>query len=100
LLAGNTSSRTQNGGIGHIYQLTPTLINEFRIGVNARPLRYAAGLRTEPVGTIRIPGVNRSPETSGLANINVAGLFGVGGSILTPLQVASTDVNFSESSPG
>ncbi len=96
-LAGNTSARTQNAGAGQIFQLTPTLINELRIGVN----REATSLRQQDFGQnlseqFGIPGVNRSPETSGLANINISGLFGVGGSILTPLRLASTDVNFSE----
>jgi outer membrane receptor protein involved in Fe transport len=43
-----------------------------------------------------IPGVNRSLDTSGLPNINVAGLFGLGGSILTPLRLATTNWIFSE----
>ena len=32
--AGTTRRRNQNAGIGHIYQLKPTLINEVRIGLN------------------------------------------------------------------
>ena len=43
-----------------------------------------------------IPGVNQSPQTSGLSTLNVSGLFSLGGSILTPLRVATTDWNFSD----
>ena len=43
-----------------------------------------------------IPGVNLSPQTSGLSNLDVAGLFNVGDSLLTPLQLATTDWNFTD----
>jgi hypothetical protein len=41
-----------------------------------------------------IPGVNQSLETSGLSSLNVNGLFSVGGSILTPLRLATTAWTF------
>ena len=96
-LAGTTNARSQNAGLGWIYQLRPTLINEVRTGVN----REATSLLQEDYGKdlseqFGIPGVNRSPETSGLSNISIAGLFGVGGSLLTPLRLATTDWNLSE----
>lgn len=96
-LAGTTLGRTQNTGIGDIHQFRPALINEIRIGLN----REATSLTQEDYGQnlseqFGIPGVNRSPETSGLSNLNVAGLFSVGGSILTPLRVAATNWNFGE----
>ena len=96
-LAGTTSARSQNAGVGHIYQFTPALINELRIGLN----REATSLRQEDYGQnlseqFGIPGVNRSPETSGLSSLSIAGLFSVGDSILTPLRLAATDWNFSE----
>ncbi len=43
-----------------------------------------------------IPGVNQSPQTSGLPNLRVTGLFDLGGSLLTPLRLDVTDWNFSE----
>jgi hypothetical protein len=96
-LAGTTHARVQNTGIGHTYQVTPTWMNELRLGLN----RQTSTLRQEDYGQnldeqFGIPGVNRSPQTSGLSNINVAGLFTLGGSILTPLSVASTNWNVSE----
>ncbi|MCU1340239.1 MAG: TonB-dependent hemoglobin/transferrin/lactoferrin receptor family protein [Bryobacterales bacterium] len=96
-LAGTTSARTQNTGLGYIHQFSPTLINESRIGLT----RQANTLTQEDYGQnlseqFGIPGVNRSPETSGLSGLVVSGLFSVGGSILTPLRVAATDWNFSE----
>jgi hypothetical protein len=96
-LAGTTQARNQNAGLGHFFQFSPTLINEIRIGLN----RQTTELTQEDYGQnlsqqFGIPGVNRSPQTSGLSTINIAGLFGVGGSILTPLQLATTNWNFSE----
>jgi hypothetical protein len=90
-LAGTTRARNQNTAIGHTYQWSPRWMNELRVGLN----RQTSALRQEDYGQnlsdqFGIPGVNRSPETSGLSNINVAGVFGVGGSILTPLRLAST----------
>ncbi|HEY4359947.1 MAG TPA: carboxypeptidase regulatory-like domain-containing protein [Bryobacteraceae bacterium] len=95
--AGTTAARNQNIGIGHIHQFTPALINEIRIGLG----RETTSLTQEDYGEnlsnqFGIPGVNQSPQTSGLSNITVSGLFGLGGSILTPLRLAVTDWNFSE----
>ena len=95
--AGTTLAGNQNAGIGHVYSFTPALINEARIGLN----RQTASLTQEDYGQslsqqLGIPGVNQSPQTSGLSNLTVSGLFGLGGSILTPLRVASTDWNFSD----
>jgi len=95
--AGTTQARNQNAGIGHIYQFTPALINEARIGLN----RQTTSLIQEDYGQnlsqqFGIPGVNQSPQTSGLSTLTVSGLFGLGGSILTPLRVAATAWNFSD----
>ena len=95
--AGTTLARSQNAGIGHVYQFTPALINEIRIGLN----RQTTSLTQEGYGQnlsqqFGIPGVNRSPQTSGLSTLNISGLFSLGGSILTPLRVASTSWNFSD----
>jgi hypothetical protein len=95
--AGTTQARNQNTGIGHVYQFTPTLINEIRIGLN----RQTTSLKQEDYGQnlsqqLGIPGVNRSPETSGLSSLVVSGLFSVGGSILTPLRLAATNWNVGE----
>ncbi len=95
--AGTTRARNQNTGIGHVYQITPTLINEVRIGLN----RQTVALTQEDYGQnlsqrFGIPGVNRGPDSSGLSTLVVAGLFSVGGSILTPLRLAATNWNFSE----
>jgi hypothetical protein len=95
--AGTTRSRNQNAGIGHVYQFSPTLINEIRIGLN----RQTTALTQQDYGQnlsqqFGIPGVNHSPDTSGLSTLNVAGLFTLGGSILTPLRLATTSWNLSE----
>jgi hypothetical protein len=95
--AGPESSRNQNAGIGDSWQLSPSLINEVRIGLN----RQTTSLTQDDYGQnlaqqLGIPGVNLSPQTSGLPAIAVAGLFSVGGSLLTPLTLASTSWNLSE----
>lgn len=95
--AGETRARNQNIGIGQTFQLSPTLINEVRIGLN----RQTSALRQEGFGQnlseqLGIPGVNRSPQTSGLSGIVVSGVFTLGSSILTPLQVAATNWNLSD----
>ena len=95
--AGTTKARNQNAGIGHVYQFTPALINEIRIGLN----RQTTNLTQEDYGQnlsqqLGIPGVNQSPQTSGLSTLTVSGLFSLGGSVLTPLRVATTDWNFSD----
>ncbi|MES1262412.1 MAG: TonB-dependent receptor, partial [Acidobacteriota bacterium] len=95
--AGATRARNQNTGIGHSFQLRPTLINEIRIGLN----RQTTSLTQEDYGKdlstqFGIPGVNTSPRTAGLATLNVAGLFTVGDGLLTPLQIATTDGSLSE----
>ncbi len=95
--AGTTFARYQNAGIGHIFQFRPTLINEIRIGLNRQPTSltqedYGQNLSAQ----FGIPGVNKSPQTSGLSSLDVAGLFAVGDGLLTPLQIATTDWNVSE----
>jgi hypothetical protein len=95
--AGTTLARNQNAGIGHVYQFTPALINQIRIGLN----RQTTSLTQEDYGKnssdeLGIPGVNRSPQTSGLSSLVISGMFSAGGSILTPLRVAATNWNFSD----
>ena len=73
------------------------LINEIRIGLN----RATTALTQEDYGQnlseqFGIPGVNRDSATSGLSSLAIAGLFNLGGSILTPLRLATTTWNLSE----
>jgi hypothetical protein len=95
--AGATSARNQNAGVGYTYTVSPTLINDIRLGLN----RQTTALTQEDYGQnlsaqFGIPGVNVSPQTSGLSNLDVAGLFDVGDSLLTPLQLYTTNWNFSD----
>ena len=95
--AGPTYSRNQNAGLGHIWEVDPALVNEIRIGLNRAALfltqaDYGQNLADE----FGIPGVNQSSVTSGLPAIAVAGLFNLGGSLLTPLRLNSTAASVSE----
>jgi hypothetical protein len=96
-LSGTTLARSQNTAVGYIHQFSSTLLNEIRIGLN----RQTSSLTQEDYGQnlsaqFGIPGINQSPQTSGLSFLNVAGLFSAGDSILTPLELATTDWNLSE----
>ena len=95
--AGATGARNQNTSVGQTYQISPTMINEVRAGLN----RQTTALTQEDYGQnlsqqFGIPGVNLSPQTSGLSSIVVNGLFNIGGSLLTPLRIATTDGNFTD----
>jgi hypothetical protein len=95
--AGITRARLQNLALGNIYQFSPSLFHELRIGIN----RQTTALTQEDYGQnlsaqFGIPGINTSPQTSGLANLSVVGLFDVGDSLLTPLKMATTDENLTE----
>jgi hypothetical protein len=95
--AGPTSARNQNAGVGYTYTFSPALINEIRLGLN----RQTAALTQEDYGQnlsrqFGIPGINVSPQTSGLSNLDVAGLFDIGDSLLTPLRINTTDWNFTD----
>jgi hypothetical protein len=95
--AGPTSAGAQNAGLGHFWQIDPSFTNEFRIGLN----RETTALTQSDYGQnlaqqFGIPGVNLSPQTSGLPAMAVAGLFNVGDSLLTPLYLAATGWNISE----
>jgi len=95
--AGTTRARLQNAALGNIYQFSPSLFHELRIGIN----RQTTFLTQEDYGQnlsgrFGIPGINTSRETSGLANLSIAGLFDVGDSLLTPLSLATTDENVTE----
>src|SRR5262249_24055992 len=72
-------------------------MNEVRLGLN----RQTTALTPEDYGQnlsqqFGIPGYNTSPQTSGLSTIAINGLFNLGGSLLTPLNLATTDGNVSE----
>lgn len=95
--AGATRARNQNAGIGYTYQISPSMLNDVRAGLN----RQTLALTQEDYGQnlsqqFGIPGVNVSPQTSGLSNLDVAGLFDVGDSLLTPLRLNTTDWNFTD----
>ncbi len=95
--AGATGARNQNAGVGYTYSISPALINELRIGLNRQTTALTQEDHGQNLSTqFGIPGINMSPQTSGLSNLNVAGLFDVGDSLLTPLRLATTDWNFTD----
>ena len=91
--AGNTSSGDQGAAVGETFLIGQNSINEARIGLN----RQTTALTQQDFGQnlssqFGIPGFNQSPATSGLSNIVVSGLFSLGGSILTPLHLETTQL--------
>jgi hypothetical protein len=95
--AGPTRARNQNAGVGLTSTLSPALLNELRIGLNRQTTEltqadYGQNLSQQ----FGIPGINMSPQTSGLSNLDVAGLFDIGDSLLTPLDLATTQWSFTD----
>ncbi len=95
--AGATSARKQHAGVGYTQKISPALLNDLRVGLN----RQTTALTQEDYGQnlsqqFGIPGVNVSPQTSGLSNLVVNGLFDIGDSLLTPLRLATTNWNLSD----
>ncbi len=95
--AGPTLARNQNTAIGDVHQFSPTLLNEIRIGLN----RQTTSLMQQDAGQNLSTqfGIGREyepPDIRPSSTLYVAGLFSVGDGLLTPLQLATTDGNFSE----
>ena len=95
--AGPTAARNQNAGVGDIHQFSAFLIQEVRVGLNRQTEALLQQDNGENLSSqFGIPGINTSPQTSGLSTMAIAGLFNVGDSLLTPLRLASTDWTFSD----
>jgi hypothetical protein len=87
-----------NFALGHTFTLRPNLVNEFRLGVNRTRVHilqedYGKNLADQ----YGIPGVNNDLNSSGLPYMLISGLFGVGNSIVSPLKLADTTWNLSDS---
>ena len=96
---GRRSHSCAQSKCGHRLHLSdqPDLLNDVRVGLN----RQTTALTQEDYGQnlsqqFGIPGINMSPQTSGLSNLDVAGLFDIGDSLLTPLRLNTTDWNFTD----
>lgn len=85
-----SNSRAQHLGIGYTHTFTPSFINDlhggyFRYAVNALPFNFGKDLSQQ----LGIPNTNRPgyPNSSGLSNIDVAGLTSLGDSQWLPEHV-------------
>ena len=94
---GTGVQNTYSGAINYDHIFSPTLIAEVRAGVN----RYRNDAQQTDYGTkaaeaLGIPGVNNTPFTSGLIDVNIAGFSNpvVGYSINLPWIRAETNTNF------
>ncbi len=95
--SGSGVQKAQNGAINYNRLFSPTLISEFRLGVN----RYRNDAQQVDYGTnaseaIGIPGVNLDAWTSGLVNIDITGFSNpvVGYSASLPWIRSETNFNF------
>lgn len=95
--AGSGVQKAQNGAINYNRLFSPTLISEFRLGVN----RYRNDAQQVDYGSkaseaIGIPGVNLDNWTSGLVNIDITGFSNpvVGYSASLPWIRSETNFNF------
>ncbi|MDZ4798583.1 MAG: carboxypeptidase regulatory-like domain-containing protein [Bryobacteraceae bacterium] len=93
---GTGVQKAQNGAVNYNHIFSPTLITEFRAGVN----RYRNDARNVDYGTkaseqIGIPGVNLDDWTSGLSQVDITGLGNplVGYSASLPWVRAETNFN-------
>jgi hypothetical protein len=85
-----SNSRSQHLGIGYTHTFSPQLLNDlhggyFRYAVNALPFNFGKDLSTQ----LNIPNANRPgyPNSSGLSNIDVAGMTSLGDSQWLPEHV-------------
>jgi hypothetical protein len=85
-----SKSRSQHVGLGYTHTFSSRLLNDlhggfFRYSVNALPFNFGKDLGTQ----LGIPNANRSsdPNSSGLTNIDVAGLTSLGDSEWLPEHV-------------
>ena len=85
-----SNSRSQHVGVGYTHTFSPTVLNDlhggyFRYAVNALPFNFGKDLSTQ----LGIPNANRPgyPNSSGLSNIDVAGLTSLGDSQWLPEHV-------------
>jgi hypothetical protein len=96
-----SNSRAQHLGLGYTHTFSPHLLNDlhggfFRYAVNALPFNFGSTLSLDQLG---IPNSNRStdPNSTGLTNIDIAGVSSLGDSEYLPehafeniFQVADT----------
>ena len=85
-----SNSRSQHLGIGYTHTFSPVVLNDlhggyFRYAVNALPFNFGKDLGTQ----LGIPNANRPgyPNSSGLTNIDVAGVTSLGDSQWLPEHV-------------
>lgn len=85
-----SNSRSQHLGIGYTHTFSPVVLNDlhggyFRYAVNALPFNFGKDLGTQ----LGIPNANRPgyPNSSGLTNIDVAGITSLGDSQWLPEHV-------------
>ncbi|HEV2400066.1 MAG TPA: carboxypeptidase regulatory-like domain-containing protein [Candidatus Sulfotelmatobacter sp.] len=85
-----SNSRSQHLGLGYTHTFTPLLLNDlhggyFRYAVNALPFNFGKDLATQ----LGIPNANRPgyPNSTGLTNIDVAGITSLGDSQWLPEHV-------------
>jgi hypothetical protein len=94
---GTGLQRTYSGGINYDRVFSPTLINEFRVGVAyynniSTPADYGINQSTQ----LGIPGVNLDPRTSGIVGINIGSQFSnplIGYSASMPWTRAETNID-------
>ena len=85
-----SNSRSQHLGIGYTHTFSPVVLNDlhggyFRYAVNALPFNFGKDIATQ----LGIPNANRPgyPNSSGLTNIDVAGITSLGDSQWLPEHV-------------
>ena len=99
LYSGNSNEATQNIVADYTHIFSPTLLAELkagftRINILATSLNYGKNISESLVG---MPNVNISPETSGLATMDVIGYASLGDGNALPLQYLDNTFQYSAS---
>jgi hypothetical protein len=95
-LAAISKATNQNGVISDVHTFSPTLLNEFRVGLNSVHLNWAAyDSNTNTSADVGIPGVNDfCPFCGGLVHINISGLSDFGHTPYAPTLRHTTIIEF------
>jgi hypothetical protein len=84
---------TRGASVGYTYTLTPTMVNELRLGFNR--IKYEDGIpaygQNYPTGDLVVPGVPNNPATNGLTLFQPSGYQALGEPGFTPTDITSQE---------
>lgn len=89
---------THGLAIGHTYTISPTMVNDVRIGFNRET--YTSGLPAyglhSPPTDLTVPGIPYNPKTAGLTLFQITGLARIGLPGFFPVDGASMEIQYGD----